>query len=131
MDKKKQTFWKYGFAIIIILIGLILNYKNIGTGFLNFDSIGNWLIYVGFVMLTIVTLQFISDKKRIVDERMQLIGMKASRITYVAIILVAFITMVIDGIKTITIPYSRFMSTFVCGIVLIYFISYKILEKRN
>jgi hypothetical protein len=131
MEKKKQAIWRYSFAIIIILTGLILNYKNIGKEFLNFNSIGNWLIYIGFVMLAIVTLQFISGKKRIVDERSQFIGMKASRITYVAIILVAFVTMVIDGIKTITIPYSQFMSAFVCGVVLVYLVSYKILEKKN
>ena len=131
MEKKKQAIWRYSFAIIIILTGLILNYKNIGKEFLNFNSIGNWLIYIGFVMLAIVTLQFISGKKRIVNERSQFIGMKASRITYVAIILVAFVTMVIDGIKTITIPYSQFMSAFVCGVVLVYLVSYKILEKKN
>ena len=131
MEKKKQAIWRYSFAIIIILTGLILNYKNVGKEFLNFNSIGNWLIYIGFVMLAIVTLQFISGKKRIVDERSQFIGMKASRITYVAIILVAFVTMIIDGIKTITIPYSQFMSAFVCGVVLVYLISYKILEKKN
>ena len=131
MEKKKQIFWKYGFAIIIILAGLVLNYKNIGKEFLAFSSVGNWLIYVGFVMLVMITLQLANKKKRIVDERMQLIGMKTSRITYVFIILTAFVVMVIDGIKTITIPYSQFMSLFVCAIVLVYFVSYKIFEKKN
>jgi len=128
---KKQAVWKYSFAIIVILAGIILNFLEKGKEFLGFHSVGNWLIYIGIVMLAIITLQLIRNKKRLVDERSQFIGMKAARITYVAIILMLFITMIIDGIKPITTAYSHFMSTLICAITLVYFISYKIIEKYN
>ena len=131
MKNKKQAIWRYGFAIIIIISGLIMNYYNLGEDFLGFSSVGNWLIYVGFVMLAIATLIFIQKKKRIVDERSQFIGMKTARWTYVFIILILFITMVIDGVKSITIPYSQFTSMLICGITLFYFVTYKIIERKN
>lgn len=131
MKNKKQNLWKYSFAVVLILSGLILNFYNLGKEYLGFSSVGNWLIYVGFISLIITSLQFFSKKKRIVDERAEFIGMKASRVTYVGIILFAFIVMVLDGIKPINASYSYFMSYLICGIVLLYFISYKILERRN
>ncbi len=128
---KKQLTWRYSFAIVLIVAGLLILHYNIGNEFLGFSSVGTWLIYVGFIMLAIITLQLISNKKRIVDERMQIIASKAGRLTFLAIILVSFIVMVSDGIKPITIPYSYFMSYFVCGIILVYVISYKILLKYS
>ena len=89
---------------------------------------GTWLIYVGFVMLAVITLH---DKKRIVDERMLFVATKASRITFAVIILFAFVVMVIDGVKSLDIAYSIFMSYFICGIVLLYLVSYKILLRYN
>jgi len=131
MKSKKQLTWRYAFAFVLILAGIFLSYYNIGNEFLGFQSVGTWMIYVGFVMLAIITLQLISNKKRIIDERMQLIASKAGRITFLVIILVSFIVMIADGIKPITIPYSYFMSYFVCGIILVYVISYKILLKYS
>jgi len=130
-NKKRQAIWRYSFALVVLISGIIFNLINIGRGFLGFQSVGNWLIYVGLIMLMIVTLQLLSKKKRIIDERMQFVATKAARITFLGIILSAFTIMIIDGIKQITIPYSYFMSYFICGIVLIYFISYKILLKYN
>ncbi len=131
MDNKKQAFWRYGFVFVTLTIGLILNYFRLGQNFLGFASVGDWLIYVGFVMLIVITLRTLSNKKRIVDERAQFIGMKASRITYVFIILTLFTVMIIDGVKSISVPYSSFMSLLICGITLVYLISYKILERFN
>lgn len=128
---KKNSVWRYSFATILIIAGIILSYLKIGNEFLGFSSVGSWLIYVGFIMLAIVTLQLMSNKKRIVDERMQFVATKASRITFMGIILFAFIIMIIDGIKPISIAYSYFMSYLICGIVLIYVISYKILLRFN
>ena len=128
---KKNSVWRYGFAIILIFAGLIVSYLNIGKEFLGFSSVGSWLIYVGFIMLTIVTLQLMSNKKRIVDERMQFVATKAARITFIGIILFAFVIMVIDGIQPINIAYSYFMSYLICGIVLLYLVSYKILLRFN
>lgn len=128
---KKQAFSRYVFAIIVIGLGILLNFKNIGKEFLGFPSVGSWLIYVGFAMLAIVTLSLITYRKKIIDERMEKIGYQSSRITFLLIIIAAFIVMIWDGIKTINIEYSLFMSYLISFIVLIYFISYKILERFN
>ncbi len=131
MKSKKQIIWRYGFALVLLIVGTLLEYFNIGQEFLGFSSVGSWMIYVAFVMLAIITLQIFSKKKRLVDERMQLIAMKAGRVTFVAIILFAFVVMIIDGIRTIYFPYSYFMSYFISGVLLVYFISYKILLRKN
>lgn len=126
---KQNAGWRYGFAIIVIFLGLIISYLKIGSEFLGFSLVGSWLVYVGFVMLAVVTLQLVSNKKRLVDERMEFVATKAAKITFISIILFAFIVMVIDGIRPITLAYSYFMSYLVCGIILVYFVSYKILLK--
>jgi uncharacterized protein YacL len=126
---KKQIAWRYGFGIVLVVVGLLFIRFYEGKEFLGFSSVGSWMVYVGFLMLAVITLQLISNKKRIIDERMEFVATKAARLTFVGIILTAFIVMIADGIKTITIPYSYFMSYFVCGIVLFYFVSYKILLR--
>ena len=128
---KKSLIWRYSFAIILIILGIILSYLNIGNEFLGFSSVGFWLIYVGFIALAVVTLQLTLNKKRIVDERIEFVAIKAARITFIGIILFAFVIMIIDGIRPINIAYSYFMSYLICGIVLLYLISYKILLKFN
>ena len=129
--RKRNLIWRYSFATLLIVSGIVLSYFNLGKEFLGFSSVGLWLIYVGFVMLTIITLQMLFKKKRIVDERMEFIAAKASRITFMGIILFAFIIMIIDGIKPMEFAYSYFMSYFICGIVLLYAISYRILLGFN
>jgi uncharacterized membrane protein len=128
---KKNLIWKYNFAFILIFLGIIFSYLKLGTEFLGFSSVGLWLIYVGFIMLIVVTLRLIYNKKRIVDERMQFVSTKAARITFIGIIMFSFIIMIIDGIKSIDIAYSYFMSYLICGIVLLYLVSYKILLRFN
>jgi hypothetical protein len=131
LEKKKQVAWRFGFAFIVLVAGIILEMSEIGKEFLGFSSVGNWLIYVGFIMIAIITLQFFSKKERVVDERLQFIAMKAGRVTFLAIIFFAFLIMVWDGIRTIYIPYSYFMSYWIAGIVFVYFIAYKIIERKN
>lgn len=127
---KRQTIARYAFAFILIIVGTILSYLNVGDEFLGFASVGAWLLYVGFVMLAIVTITAITKKDRIVDERMEMIGHQASRVTFLFIILGAFIVMVWDGINPIKVPYSMFMSYMIMSMVLVYLIAYKIIEKR-
>ncbi len=129
-NKKRNIIWRYSFATLLIISGVVLSYFNIGNEFLGFSSVSLWLIYVGFVMLTVITLQMLFKKKRIVDERMEFIAAKASRVTFVGIILFAFLIMIIDGIKPIEVAYSYFMSYLICGIILLYIISYKILSNK-
>ena len=128
-SKTKQAAWRYSFAIALIIIGIILGNLNIQKEFLGFSGVGIWLIYVGFVMLAVTTLQLLSNKKRIIDERMNLIALKTARIVFLLLIISAFTIMVWDGIKTIQMPYSLFMSYFICGLVFAYFVIYKILER--
>ena len=125
----QRTLWRYVFALVCIVTGVILSQLKIGANFLGFSSVGTWLLYVGFVMVAVITLQIKSNKKRVVDERMIQLGSKAGRITFIGIILFAFIVMIIDGISPITIAYSYFMSYLVCGIIVIYLIAYKVLLK--
>jgi len=128
---KKQALPRYIIAFLIIVLGTVLDYLGYTEEFLGFQSVGTWLVFVGFIMLAIITINLISKKKKIIDERMQWLAYKASRITFIVIIFAAFIIMVWDGIRTMYIPYSMFMSYMIAFIVLIYFIAYKILEKRE
>lgn len=130
-SRRRNFIWRYIFAASIILLGIVLSYFKIGNEFLGFSSVSLWLIYVGFIMIIIASLQALSKKKRIVDERMEFIAYKASRITFVGIILFSFIIMILDGIKPIVFPYSYFMSYFICATILLYIISYKILLRFN
>ncbi len=128
-NKKKQATWRYFFAAVVIALGIFLNLMNVGNEFLGFESVGTWLVYVGFIMVAIITLQLISNKKRIVDERMVALSYKATRVTFVLMIFAAFAIMILDGIKPIEIPYSFFMSYLIAFMMLVYFISYKIIER--
>lgn len=131
MRNKKQLTGRYIFAFLVLIAGVLLEYFNIGMKFLGFSSVGTWLIYVGFIMFAIITLQAISNKKRVVDERMMWVAFKASRITFILIIFGAFAVMIIDGIKSIEIPYHLFMGYLMAYMMLVYFISYKILLRYN
>lgn len=118
------------FALTIIISGIILEFFNIGNEFLGFESVGLWLLYVGFVMLALITINAMNKKERIVDERMEVIGHQASKLTFLFIIIGAFIVMIWDGINPIEIAYSMFMSYVIVLIVIVYIISYKIIEKK-
>lgn len=120
---------RYSFAVAMLLVGLIANKYNFGNEFLGFSSVGNWLIYIGFVMIAVVFLQSLVKKKRVVDERMLFVASKASRITFLFIIMFSFVIMIVDGFNKIDMQYSYFMSYFICIIILVYVISYKILLK--
>ncbi|MGC9309964.1 MAG: DUF2178 domain-containing protein [Candidatus Nanoarchaeia archaeon] len=126
---KKQTIPRYLFGFSLIIVGLVLDYLELGKDFLGFSSVGAWMIFIGFIILTIVTITLISKKSRIVDERMQKLAFQASRITFLFLIFGAFIIMIIDGINRIEIPYRLFMSHMIAWLMVVYFISYKILER--
>ncbi|VVB77985.1 Uncharacterised protein [uncultured archaeon] len=128
---KSREIARYAFAIFVILLGLYLDYLDISDQFLGFSSVGSWLTYIGFVMIAVVTLQLFYTQKRVVDERMIFVANKAMRITFLALVVFAFLIIVLDGIKatTITIPYHLFMSYLICGLIIVYFISYKILLR--
>lgn len=131
MDKKKRFVWRYIFSAIIILVGASLESYSIGKEFLGFSTIGSWMIYVGFIMLAVIALQAFLKKEKIVDERMKFISQKASALTFSLIVYFSFMIMIIDGINPLSIRYSLFMSYFICVIILVYAISYKIISRFN
>jgi len=120
---------RYTFAIFVILLGVFFEYLRLGDKFLEFESVGSWLIYIGIVMIAVITIQFFNNRKRVVDERAIFIANKSTRIVFLTIILFAFLIMILDGIHPITMPYHLFMSWLICGLLIVYFISYKIISR--
>ncbi|MBU0627695.1 MAG: hypothetical protein KKC75_00775 [Nanoarchaeota archaeon] len=132
MSKNKKIVFMYVWSVILIALGLIFNYFKLGLrAFAGFSSLGSWLIYIGFIGLILSSIKSVWKSKRKVDERMIYISSKANRVIFLSIVLISFIVMIVDGIKPITIPYYLFMSYFVMGLLIIYYVSYKILLKYN
>jgi len=128
---KEKTILRYGFAAALIILGLLFNHYGFGSGdFELFGSVGNFLVYIGFVILLIILVRQISGKKKKTDERMEFVAAKASRIAMIFMILGAFAVMVLDGIQPITLPYYLFAGYSVCAILLVYMISYYVLMRR-
>lgn len=128
---KKSIVGRYVFAFLTVIAGILLDQFNVGREFLGFSSVGSWLVFVGFIMLAIITLNVISGKRRKIDERMTYLALKSSRITFVLLIFAAFIVMIIDGIRPIDVPYHLFMSYLIAYLMLAYFVVYKILEWKS
>ena len=138
MAVSKKTNTKHNFmiktiwAIALILAGILLSVLQIGTqSFLGFPSLGIFLIYIGGIGLLMAFLLHFSDKKRIIDERAEHIGYKASRVTTLALILVLFFTMIVDGIYSISTPYYLYASFLMCFYVVFYTICYRIIATKN
>ncbi|KON26726.1 hypothetical protein AC481_06630 [miscellaneous Crenarchaeota group archaeon SMTZ-80] len=130
MEKTRRRIIKYSFAFVMLILGALINHFNLGAGnFYVYGSVGTYLIYLGFIGLIIATLTEIRRREKIVDERMQFIATKAMRTTFLCLIIIAFIIIIIDGLKPITMPYHLFMSYIVSGMLAIYYISYKILLR--
>ena len=131
MKKATRMTSKFAFALTLLITGLVLNNVGLGAGnFGAFDSVGTYLIYVGFIGLLLVGLAAAWVKDKLVDERMQFVATKAIKLTFVFFVAVAFLIMIIDGIEPITMPYHLFMSYFVSGILAFYFVSYRLMLRR-
>ena len=129
MDRKA---WKYGFGIAFIIAGAVLNALGIGRpDFIPLGGLGNWMLYIGFISIAMTVLQSMGKKKRLVDERMLMVAAKANRIVFLAVVILAFGLMIVDGIVKITLPYHMFMSYLVAFMMAVYFVSYKVLLKYN
>ncbi len=128
MDEKRFTM-RAVFAVILIVAGIIINIIVSPKEFFGYNSVGTYLIFCGMLILALALLRgFVLSPKKI-DERMTAIALKSTRLTFVVFILSAFLLMIIDGIKPITLPYSIFLSYFVCFIILCNFVIYKIMLK--
>jgi len=132
MKDKTRIKLSYGISLFFILIGLVFNYFKIGEpNFQIYGSVGNWLVYIGFIGIIIATIRKLSKKQKKIDERMEFVAAKSLRFTFLFLIIGAFFIMVVDGIKIITLPYHLFMSYLVCVLLLVYMIIYKILLRNN
>jgi len=132
INTRKGIRIKYAAAFIIIIFGLLLEiYEVGGNTFAGFPSVGIWIIFTGFIMTAIISMNVFSKKEKIVDERMEHIGYKASRVTTLILILTLFATMIIDGIQPINTRYYFYASFLVSFYILTYLISYKIIERSN
>jgi len=132
VNTRKGIKTKYVVAIGIIFIGIIFHLFEIGgNGFVGFPSLGTWIIFTGFITTAIVSMNALSKREKIIDERMEHIGYKASRVTTLLLILALFFTMIIDGIYTISTPYYLYASFLVCFYIFSYLFCYKIIERKN
>jgi hypothetical protein len=132
INTRKRIRVKYAVAIIIILSGILIEIFEIGGNpFAGFPSLGIWIIFIGFITTAIISMNVFSKKEKIVDERMEHIGYKASRVTTLILILTLFATMIIDGIQPINTRYYFYASFLVSFYILTYLISYKIIERNN
>lgn len=126
---KGKLLSRYVFAALLIIVGVGLMQAGIGNEFLGFSSVGHWLVFVGFVMVAVNVVQSMSKRRRVVDERMRAVALQAGRVTFIFVIFAAFVIMVIDGLKPIELSYSMFMSHFIAWMMVVYFVSYKLLLR--
>ncbi|KYC52771.1 MAG: hypothetical protein AMQ74_00620 [Candidatus Methanofastidiosum methylothiophilum] len=128
---KKGMIYRIAFIAILMVVGITLNLYNIGSNeFFGQSTVGNYLIYIGFVMILVTSINYFKKREKIIDERMEMLRYKAATITFMAFIFVSFAIIIIDGISPITIRYSLFISYLVCTILVIYIIAYKVLERK-
>ncbi|HNZ60222.1 MAG TPA: hypothetical protein PKH48_02155 [Methanofastidiosum sp.] len=128
---KKSMIFRIVFIIFLIVSGALLNQFNIGTNELfGYSTVGNYLIFIGFVMVLVTTITYFTKREKIIDERMEMLRNKTMTLTFTVFIFAAFALIIWDGIWPITMRYSMFISYAVCTMLLFYVIAYKVLERR-
>jgi len=128
---KKSMVLRVVFIAVLIIAGLLLNHYNIGANELfGYSTVGNYLIYIGFVMILVTSLMYFTKREKIIDERLEMLRYKAGTLTFMVFIFVAFAIIILDGIQPITMRYSLFISYAICTVLVFYVIAYKILERK-
>ena len=128
---KKSMIFRIVFIIVLIVSGALLNQFNIGTNELfGYSTVGNYLIFIGFVMVLVTTITYFTKREKIIDERMEMLRNKTMTLTFTVFIFAAFALIIWAGIWPITMRYSMFISYAVCTMLLFYVIAYKVLERR-
>lgn len=128
---KKGMIYRIVFIAILMVLGIALNLYHIGSNdFFGQSTVGNYLIYIGFVMILVTSISYFKKREKIIDERIEMLRYKAGTITFMAFIFIAFAIIVVDGIHQITMRYSLFISYLVCAILVVYVVAYKILERK-
>jgi uncharacterized membrane protein len=128
---KKGMIYRVIFIAILMILGITLNLYNIGSNeFFGQSTVGNYLIYIGFVMILVTSISYFKKREKIIDERIEMLRYKAGTMTFMVFIFVAFAIIILDGIQPITMRYSLFISYMVCAILVFYVIAYKVLERK-
>jgi len=128
---KKGMIYRIVFIVILMMMGLLLNHYNIGTNELfGYSTVGNYLIYISFVMILVTSLIYFTKREKIIDERIEMLRYKAGTLTFTVFIFIAFAIIILDGIQPITMRYSMFISYAICAVLVFYVIAYKILERK-
>lgn len=128
---KKSMIYRVVFIAVLMIAGLLLNHYNIGTNELfGHSTVGNYLIYIGFVMILVTSIMYFTKREKIIDERIEMLRYKAGTLTFMVFIFVAFAIIILDGIQPITMRYSLFISYAICAILIFYVAAYKILERK-
>lgn len=128
---KKSMIYRIVFIAILMMMGLLLNHYNIGTNELfGYSTVGNYLIYISFVMILVTSLIYFTKREKIIDERIEMLRYKAGTLTFTVFIFIAFAIIILDGIQPITMRYSMFISYAICAVLVFYVIAYKILERK-
>ncbi|HNV93956.1 MAG TPA: hypothetical protein PKI84_02655 [Methanofastidiosum sp.] len=128
---KKSMIFRIVFITVLIVSGALLNQFNVGTNELfGYSTVGNYLIFIGFVMVLVTTITYFTKREKIIDERMEMLRNKTMTLTFTVFIFAAFALIIWDGIWPITMRYSIFISYAVCTMLLFYGIAYKVLERR-
>jgi uncharacterized membrane protein len=128
---KKSMIYRVVFIAVLMVVGIALNHYNVGTNELfGYSTVGNYLIYIGFVMILVTSLIYFTKREKIIDERIEMLRYKAGTLTFTVFIFVAFAIIILDGISPITMRYSLFISYAVCAILVFHVIAYKILERK-
>lgn len=128
---KKSMIFRIVFIIVLIVSGALLNQFNIGTNELfGYSTVGNYLIFIGFVMVLVTTITYFTKREKIIDERMEMLRNKTMTLTFTVFIFAAFALIIWDGIWPITMRYSIFISYAVRTMLLFYVIAYKMLEEK-
>ncbi|MFH1132926.1 MAG: DUF2178 domain-containing protein [Nanoarchaeota archaeon] len=114
---------------VFIIAAAIMLFSRVEAVIFGSMPLAGFLLFVGVVA---VAFGYIREKRpQEADERSWHIVHRASRATFIAMVLSAFAVMLIDSMDAITLRYSYFMAYWVCGMVLVYSISYKLLEKKS
>ncbi len=128
---KKGMIYRAVFVIALIALGLTLNFYSIGSSdFFGYSTVGNFLIYIAFIMILVTAVNYFKKRDRIIDERIEMVRYKAMTLTFMASIVAAFAIMILDGISPITMRYSTFASYAVCAALIFYVVAYKVIERK-
>ena len=128
---KKGMIYRIVFIVVLMAGGLLLNTYNIGKNELfGYSTVGNYLLYIGFVMILVTSMMYFTKREKIIDERIEMLRYKAGTLTFTVFIFVAFALIILDGIYPITMRYSMFISYAVCAVLLFYVVAYKVLDRK-